>query len=144
MVAAVDALAQSLPEPSRTVFKCMVAGKTVYTDEPCLAGQRVDVEPTRGLNKATGRESEGADVARERRREALAEGLRPLTGMDSKQFDIHAKRVQLSPEVRRECAQLDTEILIGESREHSADPRGRTEIQHALLVQRQQHERLKC
>lgn len=42
------ALAQSLPPSSRTVFKCEVAGKVVYSDTPCLGASKVDVEPTRG------------------------------------------------------------------------------------------------
>src|ERR1700710_707782 len=30
------AQATTLPAASRTVYKCVVAGKTVYTDEPCV------------------------------------------------------------------------------------------------------------
>jgi hypothetical protein len=51
-----------LPAPSRTAFKCEVAGKVVYSDSPCLGAQKIDVEPTRGLNKSTGRKLIGYDV----------------------------------------------------------------------------------
>ena len=142
---AAGALAQTkLPDPSRTVFKCVVAGRTAYTDQPCLGAQRVDVEPTRGLNKSTGKELLGADVARERNREAFAEVIRPLTGLDAKQLDTQGKRMQLRPELRSECARLDTEIQTSELRERSAAPQERTQIQRSLLTQRQQHNRLEC
>jgi len=45
-----------LPEPTRTVFKCEEAGKVTYSDAPCLGAQKVDVQPTRGLNKSSGTE----------------------------------------------------------------------------------------
>ena len=57
--------AQKLSPVSRTVFKCQVAGKTVYSDSPCLGAKQIDVEPTRGLNQTSGRVRVGADVARE-------------------------------------------------------------------------------
>lgn len=63
----------SLRQPSRTVYKCEAAGKVTYSDEPCAGAVRVEVEPTRGLNKSSGSERTGADVARERRREGIAE-----------------------------------------------------------------------
>lgn len=78
---AASAQTRGLPNPWRTVYKCSINGKVVYTDDPCLGAQKVDVEPTRGLNKSTGRELSGADVSRERRRETFAEGVKPITGM---------------------------------------------------------------
>jgi hypothetical protein len=46
--------AQSLPAPSRTVYKCEVGGKVTYSDSPCLGATRIDVEPTRGVSKLSG------------------------------------------------------------------------------------------
>jgi hypothetical protein len=43
------ASAQSLPQPSRTVFKCKKDGKIVYSDSPCLGAEKLEVVPTRGL-----------------------------------------------------------------------------------------------
>ena len=43
-----------LPPTSRTVYKCQEGAKTVYSDEPCLGAQRINVEPTRGLDKSSG------------------------------------------------------------------------------------------
>jgi hypothetical protein len=33
--------------PTRTAFKCVVAGKVTYSDAPCEGAQRVDLQPTR-------------------------------------------------------------------------------------------------
>jgi hypothetical protein len=57
--------AQKLPPVSRTVFKCQVVGKVVYTDAPCLGAQQIDVEPTRGLNQTSGQKRIGTDVMHE-------------------------------------------------------------------------------
>jgi hypothetical protein len=42
-----------------------------FSDEPCVGARRIDVEPTRGFDKITGRERIGRDVEREKRPEAL-------------------------------------------------------------------------
>ena len=74
------AFAQKLPPPSRTVFKCEVGSKVVYSDSPCLGAQRIEVEPTRGLNKSTGTEEVGKDVRQELQNEQIAEALKPVFG----------------------------------------------------------------
>lgn len=47
--ASASALAQTLPPPASSVYKCVVDGKTVYSDEPSLGAARVEVTPTRGV-----------------------------------------------------------------------------------------------
>ncbi len=103
MTAASISLAQLLPVPTRTVYKCNINGKTSYSDSPCVGAQRLDIELSRGVGK-----SAGQDVQRERNREMLAEAIRPLTGMDAKQFDTYGRRMKLSADAQRECRALDT------------------------------------
>jgi|LakMenEpi03Aug12_release.lakeMendotaPanAssembly.Ray.scaffolds.fasta_scaffold936250_1 hypothetical protein len=43
-----------LDKPTRTDYKCNVDGKVAYSDTPCLGAERIDAEPTRGLDKASG------------------------------------------------------------------------------------------
>ena len=43
-----------LDKPTRTVYKCNTDGKVVYSDTPCLGAERIDAEPTRGLDKSSG------------------------------------------------------------------------------------------
>jgi hypothetical protein len=100
LVAGAAAQSMKLPGTSRTVYKCTIAGKVVYTDDPCLGAERVDVEPTRGVSKLTGTERVGPDVQREESREAFAEGIGPITGMDAKQLNQAGRRQKLSPDAR--------------------------------------------
>ena len=76
------AQAQPLPPPSRTVFKCDEGGRVVYSDRPCLGAKKIEVEPTRGVSRLSGRERVGSDVQREVFRENVAEALRPATDMN--------------------------------------------------------------
>lgn len=104
------AFAQKLPPPSRTVYKCQEAGKVAYSDAPCLGAEKIDVQPTRGLNKFTDKELIGNDVRHEKSRELMADALRPLTGMDAAQLDRSGRRMKLSTSAQQRCKVLDQEI----------------------------------
>jgi hypothetical protein len=136
--------AQSLPPPSRTVFKCEVDGKVVYSDSPCLGATKVDVEPTRGADKSTGKARVGADVQRERQREALVEAIKPVTGMNAKQFDVASRRMKLTAEAQTDCRKLDVQIPAAEADELKAIGPDRQVVQVRLLTMRQQFRELRC
>lgn len=131
-----QASTQTLPSTSRTVFKCEVAGKTFYSDSPCLGAKTIHVEPTRGLNKSSGREVIGSDVRHEQHREIVAEAILPLTGMNAKQLAIQARRMKLPAQSQRECQRLDAEIPAMERREKNTPPASLTEIQVQLFRMR--------
>ncbi len=143
-VVSVPARSQPLPPVSRDVFKCVVAGKTVYTDSPCLGAQKIDVEPTKGLNKSSGRELIGNDVRREHTREAIAGALRPLTGMDAKQLDVQGRRMKLSADSQRECSLLDVDIQSIEKEERNVKGAALADIQTRLLRARQRFKEQGC
>jgi len=136
--------AQSLPPPSRTVYKCIVAKKVVYTDEPCVGAQVVDVEPSRGLNKSTGRELTGSDVARERRNEAFAEAAMPITGMSEEQLSVYRRRMKLDPNTKAECSDLDRRISQDEAEERVLSAESKTLVQRRLFEVRKRHRTLQC
>ena len=137
--------AQKLPPPSRDVFRCEHNGQVSYSDQPCLAAKKIDVEPTRGLNKSTGKERVGADVQRERFHEGMAEALSPITGgKDAKQLSTDARRFKLPLDAQRECQRLDQTIPDAEQREASATDETRLPIQRALLAQRKRFIALGC
>lgn len=136
--------AQNLPSVSRTVFKCQVAGKTVYSDAPCLGAKRIDVEPTRGLNQTSGRVLMGADVLHEQGREAFAGALRPLTGMDAKQLAVAGRRNKLSPDAQRECSLLDGDISVAQQDEKKATPPDLKQVQIKLFQLRKRFQELGC
>ena len=143
-VTVAEAQGTTLPKPSRTVYKCAVAGKVVYTDDPCVGAQLVNVEPTRGLNKSTGRELTGADVRREKQNEVFAEALKPITGKTPKQMEVQRNRVFISAQAQAECANLDSEIARNEAHEKAVSIALRAPVQHELFVLRARHRELRC
>jgi hypothetical protein len=135
---------QKLPPVSRTVFKCQVAGKSVYSDSPCLGAKQIEVEPTRGLNQSSGRFQTGADVAREHNRETFAEAVRPLTGMDAKQLAVLGRRNKLSPEAQRECPRLDADLWAAQQVEKKAASSDLKDVQLKLFQLRRRFQELGC
>jgi hypothetical protein len=138
------ASAQQLPPPSRTVFKCNVASKVVYSDSPCLGAERLEVAPTRGLDTASGRKAVGSDVARELHREQVAEMMRPITGMDAKQLDAYGRRMKLSHETQRECLNLDKTVPLAEKEEGETAGVARATAQERLYGLRKRFRELRC
>lgn len=141
---AASALAQKLPPVSRTVYKCESAGKLVYSDAPCLGAEKIDVEPTRGFSKDTGRELIGADVRREVHREQMAEALYPLTGMDAKQLDTYGRRMKLTPDAQGQCRQLDADLPAAEVEEKRTAKKDRAPIQERVYTLRLAFRKLGC
>jgi hypothetical protein len=135
---------EGLPSPSRTVFKCSAEGKMVYSDSPCLGATKLEIEPTRGISKLSGRELVGADVRREQQREAFAEAVRPLTGMDAKQFDTQSRRMSLPAAAQQECRSLEQTISVAETEERQSVQPGLVEIQKRLFEMRLRFNRLRC
>ena len=138
------AFAQKLPPTTRTVYKCEVNGKTIYSDDPCVGAQKLEVEPTRGVDTSAGPRRVGADVQREQHREAIAEAIRPLTGMDAKQLDVAGRRMKLAPEARRQCSDLDRAVPAMESRERLAKANERETVQKQLHELRVRARELRC
>ena len=140
------ALAQTtkLPAVSRTVFKCAANGKVSYSDEPCLGAERIDVEPTRGMNKSSGKELTGQDVRREHKNELFAEAVRPLTGKDATQLEVQKRRMKLTASSRSECASLDRNISTSEPRTASLAGQARTQAQQELLILRWRFAAIGC
>ena len=136
---------QHLPQPSRTVYKCEEGGKVNYSDSPCLGAKKVDVEPTRGLNKSTGRELQGQDVRNERFREDVADAIKPLTGMSAKQTDQFGRRMRLSPQARQQCLLLDPQLPAAAAAEAAAKTDAElNRAQKRLLDLRTAYRKLGC
>jgi hypothetical protein len=131
--------AQSLPGPSRTVFKCTVAGKIQYSDSPCLGAEKLEIDPPRGIGKHA-----GADVQRERNREMMADAIKPLTGMNAKPLDADGKRMQLPLEAQRECRSLDMQVPELERAQVALSGTQRDTAAKQLLSLRQRQRELRC
>ena len=116
----------------------------VYSDSPCLGAQKIEIEPTRGLNRSSGREQIGADVRRELQREMFSDAVRPITGMDAKQFETQGRRMKLTPEAQRACLHLDSQISAAERKEKLAKQPLLTEIQEQLFHKRKRFREFGC
>lgn len=136
--------AQSLPPPSRTVYKCEDGKKVHYSDSPCLGAKKLDIEPTRGLNKFTGREQIGQDVRREKDNELMAEVFRPILNETPEQRAMRHKRFKLEPSAKAECARLDVQIPLLEAKEPSATRETLATVQRDLLASRTRFQKLRC
>ena len=133
-----------LPPTSRTVYKCEVAGKAIYSDAPCLGAKKIDVEPTRGLSRFSGHERVGADVQHEHSREIFAEAVRPLTGLDAKQLQAQGRRMKLTASEQSECRRLDMEIPAAELEEKNPGKQTLTEVRTRLLNLRKRSRDMAC
>jgi len=138
------AAAQTLPMPSRTMYKCTANKVTSYSDKPCLGAERLVVNPARGVSKLSGTERIGSDVFAERNRESLANAVRPLTGMSPEQYEVACRRYQLSSAAQQECRQLDPSLLQLEAMEKVADKAAKATIQRDLFTLRQRFTDLRC
>lgn len=147
LLSAASAWAQQLPPPSRTVYKCEAGGKTHYSDSPCLGAKKIEVEPTRGLDRSSGRRRQGADFQREHAREAFATAVKPLTGMDARQLDRAGRRMQLAPDAQKACRRLDLEIPrleVAEIEQLRLQGEKLKALQAQLLAARRQFRELRC
>ena len=146
VVLALSSVAQTveLPDPNRTVYRCEEAGKVLYSDAPCLAGQKVDVQPTRGLNKSSGSERVGKDVRDERTTEMIGAAIRPITGMSVEQRAVYHRRFKLSPASKAECALLDRRLLGLETAERESIGVEKAEIQRQLFESRSRAREIGC
>jgi hypothetical protein len=137
---AAPAYSQSLPKPSRTIFKCEANGKIVYSDEPCLGAKRIDAQPTRGADSYSGTRRIGEDVRREQWRESLVGALRPISGVDAQQFDALVRRRGLGANAQQECRQLEREIVQLEKAETAANEA----LQRELFASRKRYKEIRC
>ena len=139
-----DVAAQTLHAPSRTLYKCQEQGRLTYSDSPCLGAEKLEVEPTRGVNKLSGKERIGRDVQRELDREMIAEIFQPLSGMNAKQLEVEVRRIKLTGGAQQECHRLDQDLVTTENEEKRASPNAIREVQARLFLMRQRFRELRC
>ncbi|MEW7848675.1 hypothetical protein AB2N08_08245 [Massilia aurea] len=134
-----------LPAPSRTIYKCNVAGKIAYTDVPCLGAKRLDVVPARGVDKLSGTSRLGADVAREYHHENMARIFRPITGMNEQQYATATRRYALDASAQRACRALESAIVDNERSEQESSAGAPMEsLRRDTFSLRQRYHELRC
>lgn len=132
-----EARTQTLPQPAKHVYRCEQNGKISYSDEPCMGAKRVDVTPTRGMDKWTGEQRTGPDVNREKSNEQMANGLKPIFGETPEQRETRHRRARLTGSEKMECMQLDSEM-------RKAEGTNTETTDEALYQMRKRYRALKC
>lgn len=139
------AMGQNLPPPTRTVYRCEVDKKVVYSDAPCLGARRVDVTPTQGLDSSTGQRRIGEDVRREQHNATMAKALQPLLGETPEQYALPHRRARLALPAIQECARMDSQLRQLEVAETAAGSgAGKSAAQRDLYAARLRHRELGC
>ena len=128
------------------VYRCEINGKVGYSDEPCRGAKRVDLRPTRGLDKLSGKSQKGADVRAEESNKQAADIFRPILRETPEQRATRHRRARnhLTPEETAQCYLLDARMRGLEGEEKAAAGAELQRVQQKLLKQRQEHRQLKC
>ncbi|WP_051236448.1 DUF4124 domain-containing protein [Ottowia thiooxydans] len=128
------------------VYRCEVNGKASYSDEPCLGAKRVDVTPTRGLDKLSGKSQKSQEVRREELNKDMAAVERPLLRQTPEERATWRRRARnhLTPEEMAECYVRDPRIEGLEKQEKTAKGVELQQVQQQLLKERQRQRKLKC
>ena len=127
-----------------TVFRCETNGRVNYSDAPCVGAKVIDVTPTQGADKMTGRSSKGADVQREEFHRTLDNATRPLHGLSHDEMDSRRRRSKLSSADQRHCATLDQQLPALEEQASRAAGAAKGSADIALYQARKQAFDLKC
>lgn len=136
--------AQYLPPPAREGYRCEIDGKVTYSDDPCPGGARVDVTPTRGMDRMAGQRQMSDEVRRERFNETMAEALKPLFNETPEQREKRQRRSRLDPKYQSECLALDRKIPQAEEAEARASPDRKPQAQDTLYRLRKQYRDMRC
>lgn len=128
------------------VYKCDQNGKTVYGDAPCLGAKRVNVTPTQGADKWTGKSKKGEDVRTDEFQTAMSKALKPLLGETPEQYKTRHRRTQAGLTMRdmNRCTALDRQLQALEQTERDATGERLESTQKQLLQVRQQYYGMKC
>lgn len=143
------AIASTAQAAGPAVYRCEQGGKVTYTDEPCMHAKEVDVTPTEGMNRWTGKEKVSRELRnkqhREIREKGMGKALRPLTGQSDEQWQESLRYQRRPAETRDECRRL--ERALGPLKEGAASARPGQEKQRAetaLYGTRKRFKDLKC
>jgi len=127
-----------------TVYRCESNGKVSYSDEPCVGAKAIEVTPTQGADKMTGRSRKGKEVQRDEYHTALNTATRPLHGRSHEDMEVLRRRFKLSSADQMQCASLDLQLPDLEEQASSSSGPGKGRADVALYQARKRAFDLKC
>lgn len=126
------------------VYRCETNGKASYSDAPCVGAKAIDVTPTQGADKMTGKSRKGRDVQTIEMNTAFDKAVQPLTGKSHDEMDVMRRRFKLSAQDQNECMRLDGKLPSLETAAAAAASaaKGRADVE--LYQARKRFFDLKC
>ncbi len=136
----------SLTAQATDVYRCDQDGRVVFSDEPCLGAKRIEVHPTQGMDKLSGKSRKGEDVRRNEHHRQMDQALRPLHGRTHEEMNVQRRRYgnNLTPGEHARCAVMDQQLKTQEAREVGARGEALAETQKSLFQLRREHRALGC
>ncbi|MCZ2104916.1 MAG: DUF4124 domain-containing protein [Burkholderiales bacterium] len=128
----------------KPVYRCETAGRVSYSNEPCVGAREIDATPTQGMDKMTGVSRKGADVRRDEYDTAMANAVKPLTGMTPDQFRVYRRRSKLSASDQAACTRLDGSLPQLKQRAASAPASDKARAEVDLYKARKRFNDLNC
>ncbi|RYF58279.1 MAG: hypothetical protein EOO27_13045 [Comamonadaceae bacterium] len=128
----------------KQVYKCETNGKIEYSHAPCIGAMPIDTTPTRGADKMSGKSRKSKELQMLEVREAIAEGTKPLHGMEKEQFLKRSDRMRLAPNARAECSRLDAVVLDLRDPADRASPDRQAAADLRLYQARKRYDDLNC
>ena len=118
----------------------------MFSDEPCLGAKRVDVQPTQGMDKWSGKSRKGEEVRRNEHHRQLDKVTRPLHGRTHEEMNVQRRRTgnHLTPAEHARCAVLDQRLKTHEAREQDVAGESLARTQQGLLELRREYRALGC
>ncbi len=129
---------------SQTVYRCAGAAGTAYSNEPCLGGRAVDIQPPQGLDRASGESRKSPEVIRSEKQQAMAQALGDLLGEAPEQVEKRHRRFGLAADARASCARLDSSLVLQEAAARRAGPEHALRAQQGLYASRLRYRELGC
>ena len=128
---------------AQAVYKCVAGRSVTYSNEPCLGAQVVDTTPTQGMDKSSGVSRKGEAVQNTEFRKAIADALKPLTGMNAQQLQTAGRRRKLTTAAQLECNLLDEQLPQQEAL--TVSPKSSTaKLTATLFESRRRYRELNC
>lgn len=104
----------------------------------------MDVTPTQGADKMTGRSIKGNDVQREEYRTMVDNVTRPLHGLSHDEMDVIRRRQKLSSADQAQCASLDQHVPVLQLQAANAVGSAKGKVDVELYQARKRGFDLKC
>lgn len=126
------------------VYRCETAGKVAYSDTPCVGATVVDITPTQGMDKMSGKSRKSYELQRADVTHAVDDALKPLTDKSRGEMEVMRRRVNLTSNAQQDCARLDARLPALEQGARDSAAKNKSQADFDLYEARKRYFDLKC